>query len=143
MIMKVIHIVIVAFLSFLLFSCSDDDNDSLDFSGSALEQTKWTGTLDQSYMSNGVQQNDTYLIGVIFYTGTEGKTSVTLKPNPNYSYDSDFTFSIKGKSLIITNGGKLEGYWLLVESNHKKMVLEQGTGGDASSKKVLTLNRLY
>jgi len=143
MIMKVIHIVIVAFLSFLLFSCSDDDNDSLDFSGSALEQTKWTGTLDQSYMSNGMQQNDTYLIGVIFYTGTEGKTSVTLEPNPNYSYDSDFTFSIKGKSLIITNGGKLEGYWLLVESNHKKMVLEQGTGGDASSKKVLTLNRLY
>jgi hypothetical protein len=29
--MKVIHIVIVAFLSFLLFSCSDDDNDSLDY----------------------------------------------------------------------------------------------------------------
>lgn len=65
--MKVIHIVIVAFLSFLLFSCSDDDNDSLDFSGSALEQTKWTGTLDQSYMSNGVQQNDTYPLAELIH----------------------------------------------------------------------------
>ncbi len=141
--MKVIQAILIVSLSLLFFNCGDDDKNSLNFSAVALKQTQWTGTLYQSYISHGESYNNIYNIGVIFYSETEGKTTVTPQTTPENSYDSNFKFSINEKLLSITNGGDIEGQWLLIESNHNKIILEQGTGGKNASKKVLTLNRAY
>ena len=142
MIMKAIQAVLIVLLSLHLFSCSDDKDDSR-FSETSLKQTQWTGTLYKSYTSYGESYNYTYKVGVIFYTETEGKTTLTPETSPEKYYESDFKYSIKEKMLNITNGGDLEGYWLLIESDQGKMILEQGTGGENANKKILTLSRVH
>ncbi len=141
--MKVVQLILVVSLCLLFFNCGDDDKDGINFSGAGLKQTLWTGTFYKSYMTNGKVSENLYDIGVIFYSETEGKTTVTPRTTPENLYESNFSFSINEKLLSITNGGDIEGQWLLVESNSSYIKLVQGTGGENASEKVLNLNRVY
>lgn len=124
-------------LSFMLFSCENDEIENLNFNTEYLKQTQWIGKLHESERLNGETINHDYNVGLIFYTDNEGRSNVG-------SYDSNFKYSIDNKLLTITKGyGVLNGKWLLIQFDKEKMVLEKGTGGDDSYKATLTLTKKH
>ncbi|WP_071145530.1 hypothetical protein [Bacteroides ihuae] len=134
--MKIIQAILIFSLSLILFSCGDDDN--IDFNAASLEQTQWSGTLKETdAWGNGEY---TANIGMIFYSEDKGRCSVKRGDDSPFEYD--FDYSIDGKILVLNEKkGDLDGYWLLIQSNKDKMVLEKGTGGDGAYKGTLTLKK--
>lgn len=136
--MKIIKVLLLVLLSILYISCSDNDDD-FQFDSESLRQTSWQGTLSESY--NGGETIKKSDVGFIFYTASEGQYDIKYK-------DADpartqFSYSIEGKMLLIKPNIELKGYWLLIEKNKDKLVLEQSSGGEYSYKATLTLNRKH
>lgn len=92
---KLLGIIILLFSVISFGGCNNDD-ESIEFSASNLEQTQWTGNLTES--DNGKTNNAN--IGIIFYSASEGKYSIKWDYDTE-TEESKFNYSINGKLLII------------------------------------------
>lgn len=130
-------------LSFILFSCKDDNNSDtiLRLDAAELKQTSWTGQRIQSY--NGGENLLYSEVGIIFYTTETGRYDIKYKTDPEPSDYEHFEYYVDGKMLFIEGNSTLRGYWLLIEKGKDKMVFEQSTGGEFSYKETLILERKH
>ena len=129
-------------LSFILFSCKDDNksNTILRLDAEELKQTSWYGKLKES-SENG--DNASYWdVGMIFYTTKNGKYDIKRVENDSQIINN-FEYSVDEKMLIIKRDIYLSGNWLLIEKSKDKMVFEQSTGGEYSYTSTLVLNKKH
>ena len=142
MYMKVLQILLLLSLSLFTFSCNkDEDKNDFNFNATVLNQTKWTGTFEESYLtSSGEPVYTNANAGIFFDSEKKGRYSLQWDTMTQVT-ESTFEYHINDKILIIENGGALNGHWLLVYSDKSKMVLEKGTGGDGAYKGIMTLEK--
>jgi hypothetical protein len=134
------HVLLLFFLSNLLFLSCSDDNDILKLDAESLKQTSWSGQLIESY--NGGEHVLYSEVGIIFYTTETGQYDLKYETDIEPSI-TEFEYFVDGKLLFIKKNISLGGYWLLVEKSKDRMVLEQSSGGDYSYKATLILERRH
>ncbi len=137
--MRTIKLMLLLAFGTLLFSCNDND-DEFKFDSSSLKQTKWNGTMNESYLRDGKELSFKLNVGLLFYSETDGEFSYIYEKEPSPT-DGTFKYSIDGKMLIINHALQLSGHWLVVHIDKNKMILEKGTGGDDSYNATITLTR--
>ena len=140
--MRLVQILLLFSLNLFLSGCdSDDHKNSLNFSAASLKQTQWKGTFDESYIASfGEPVSTTANAGIFFESETRGRYSLKWE-TMDQPTESTFEYRIEEKVLIVENGGVLNGYWLLTQSDKDTMVLEKGTNGEGAYKGILTLKR--
>ena len=136
--MKSINALLFLLLSVLLSGCKDNEDTNLTLDAESLKQTSWSGTRIQTY--NGGEDIIESSIGIIFYTTKSGEYDIKSESGSDSEY---FEYFVEGKMLFIKENVRLKGYWLVIEKNKNKMVLERSTGGDYSYKDTLVLNRSH
>lgn len=123
--MKTIKFLLLLTLAIFLFSCSDDDNNEMNLT--SLKQTSWKG----SYITGEGENEVKATVGLVFYTEKDGYSD--LMYNKDELYRDNFTYTANEKLLVIS-GSNIAGNWLLVHKDKNTMVLENGTGGNPSTK---------
>lgn len=137
--MKVIQTILLFSLSLLIFSCDEENLVNV----TSLQQTKWAGALNESYIGSMDEPISSIIgIGIFFISDNEGRYSLKWE-NIDQATEDTFEYTIDGKVLTIKNGTKLNGNWLFIQSDKDKMILEKGTSGENAYKGTLTLTRTY
>lgn len=137
--MKVIQIILLFSLSLLIFSCDEENLVNV----TSLQQTKWAGTLNESYIGSMDESISSIIgIGIFFISENEGRYSLKWE-NIDQATEDTFEYTIDGKVLTIKNGTKLNGNWLFIQSDKDQMILEKGTSGENAYKGTLTLTRTH
>lgn len=134
------HVLLLLFLTNLLFLSCSDEKDILKLDAESLKQTSWGGQHIESY--NGGENVLYSEAGIIFYTTETGQYDLKYETDLEPSI-TKFEYFVDGKLLFIKKNISLGGYWMLVEKSKDKMVLEQSSGGEYSYKATLVLERRY
>lgn len=132
--MKIIQAIIIFSLSLILLSCNNENVENPTFSIESLKQTRWTGTLEDSFMEGSELTTRTFDVGIIFVSEDSGDCSLNTDVDP-------FKYNVKEKVLNIQSNSLFNGSWLLVNQSKNRMILEKGTGGEGAYKAILTLTR--
>jgi hypothetical protein len=137
--MKVIQKILLFSLCLLIFSCDEENLVNV----TSLQQTKWAGTLNESYIGSMDEPISSIIgIGLFFISDNEGRYSLKWE-NIDQATEDTFEYTIDGKVLTIKNGTKLNGNWLFIQSDKDQMILEKGTSGENAYKGTLTLTRTH
>lgn len=137
--MKVIQTILLFSLCLLIFSCDEENLVNV----TSLQQTKWAGTLNESYIGSMDEPISSIIgIGLFFISDNEGRYSLKWE-NIDQATEDTFEYTIDGKVLTIKNGTKLNGNWLFIQSDKDQMILEKGTSGENAYKGTLTLTRTH
>lgn len=144
--MKIIQMLLLFSMGFPLFiSCNDDKKeDHIIFSTTALRQTQWVGTLNESYIASmDVPVSSIIKVGIFFTSESEARYSLKWE-TMDQPLEATLKYTISDKILTIeSNGTELTGKWLLIQFDKDKMILKKGTGGDNAYKGILTLRKEF
>lgn len=133
--MKIFNVIFLLIFSFLLISCSEDNNEDFRFDAKSLKQTTWEGT---KLITDGDQVIRSEHILMQFFTIDSGQYIVKQEEGAAETQIYDFKYSIEGKIMKITEA-PFSTNWTLVKMDKDKLVLE----AFGSYKLTLTLYKKY